>query len=320
MPATRLNMDDFHAKKRFGQHFLIDRNVLLDIVDCASVSPADVILEIGPGQGTMTKELLDRGCARLYAVELDVRLKDTLEKLASDCPRLQVVWGDALQVDYGPFSPFPNKVVANIPYNITTPLIWRLLTFAPRGLTYHVYMLQKEAVDHLTAERDTKERYPLGVSLEVMGETTTIRGVPPTCFRPMPRVDSSVVKIELTRNIHLMQDTLWGNLLLAGFRQRRKTLINNLKGFCNSGVKDWHPVLESAGIEPKIRAEDLSGEEWLKLYSAFQKAHQLIQVSGGAYAAPQLHGAGRTFERSGQNTLDQHHGVAWPGNLPNPLA
>ena len=264
MPLKAVN--GFHTKKRFGQNFLVDRNVLLDVVDNASVSSSDVILEVGPGQGIMTKELLDRGCALLFAVELDVRLKGVLEKLASDCPRLQVVWGDAVRVDYGEFSPFPNKVVANIPYNITTPLIWRLLTFAPRGMNCHVYMVQKEAADRLTAARDTKDRYPLGVSLEVMGDVAVVRKVPPTCFRPMPRVDSAVVKITLLRNLHLMQSSLWSDLLHAGFRQRRKMLVNNLKGF--SGVENWSPVLESCGIELKIRAEDLSGEEWLRLYSA----------------------------------------------------
>ncbi|MCL2009304.1 MAG: 16S rRNA (adenine(1518)-N(6)/adenine(1519)-N(6))-dimethyltransferase RsmA [Synergistaceae bacterium] len=259
-------MEGFYAKKRFGQNFLVDRNVLLDITECASVSPSDVILEVGPGYGTMTKELLDRGCARLYAVELDIRFKDVLEKLASDYPGLQVVWGDAVKVDYEAFFPFPNKVAANIPYNITTPLIWRLLTFAPRGMNSHVYMVQKEAADRLTAARDTKDRYPLGVSLEVMGEAKVVRRVPPACFRPVPRVDSAVVKITLTRNFHLMLDSLWSDLLHAGFRQRRKTLVNNLKGF--GGVEDWRPRLELSGIEPKIRAEDLSGDEWLRLYSA----------------------------------------------------
>ena len=266
-------MNGFHTKKRFGQNFLVDKNILSDMVNCASVSPEDVILEVGPGQGAVTKELLKRGCSRIYAIELDERLKDELEKLASDYPALQIVWGDAVRLDYGVFSPFPSKVVANIPYNITTPLIWRLLTFAPLGLCSHVYMLQKEAADRLTAERDTKERYPLGVALEVMGETTIVRKVPPTCFRPVPRVDSSIVKIELTRNINLMQNMLWSDLLHAGFRQRRKTLINNLKGFRGGGVDVWLSALESSGIEPKIRAEDLSGEEWLRLYHVVEKSN-----------------------------------------------
>jgi 16S rRNA (adenine1518-N6/adenine1519-N6)-dimethyltransferase len=179
-----------------------------------------------------------------------------------------------MRIDYGALSPFPNKSVANIPYNITTPLIWRLLAFAPRGLTYHLYMVQKEAADRLTAKRDTKERYPLGVALEVMGETSVVRKVPPACFRPVPRVESALVEIRLTQNLHLTRDSRWSGLLHAGFRQRRKTLVNNLKNFNPKdfgGVKEWLFRLEQLGIDPRTRAEDLSGEEWLNLYNAWQE-------------------------------------------------
>jgi 16S rRNA (adenine1518-N6/adenine1519-N6)-dimethyltransferase len=266
--------------KRLGQNFLADRGVLAEIVERARVSPNDVILEVGPGMGVLTRELLSKNCSRLFAVEMDTRLKDSLDTLSAEFgPRLSLVWGDAMRVDYGTLSPFPNKAVANIPYNITTPLLWRLLAFAPRGLTSHLYMVQKEAADRLTAKPDTKERYPLGVALEVMGETTLVRKVPPTCFRPAPRVDSALVEIRLTRNFHLMQDSRWSNLLHAGFRQRRKTLVNNLK---NSGLESsadsgaWACRLERLGIDPRTRAEDMSGEEWLRLYSDLDKKPEVI--------------------------------------------
>jgi 16S rRNA (adenine1518-N6/adenine1519-N6)-dimethyltransferase len=211
--------------------------------------------------------LLSKNCSRLFTVEMDLRLKDTLEGLCAEFgPRLSLVWGDAMRIDYDTFYPFPNKAVANIPYNITTPLLWRLLAFAQRGLTTHLYMVQKEAADRLTAKRDTKERYPLGVTLEVMGETKLVRKVPPSCFRPAPRVESALVEIRLTRNFHLMQDSRWSDLLHAGFRQRRKTLVNNLKNFGDAGAWLSHR-LERLGIDPKTRAEDLSGEEWLNLYN-----------------------------------------------------
>ena len=251
-------------RKRFGQNFLIDRNILSEMTERAGVS-GQAVLEIGPGKGALTKELLLKGCLRLYAVELDLRLKDVLEKLKIDEPRLDIIWGDAMKADYGSLSPFPGKAVANIPYNITTPLIWRLLAFAPMGLSYHLYMVQKEAADRLLAKRDTKERYPLGVTLEAMGKATLVRRVPPSCFRPMPRVESAVVEIKLWRNFHLMETPFWSGLLHAGFRQRRKTLLNNLKDF--AGIHDWRPLLDGAGLDPKIRAEDLNGREWLQLYS-----------------------------------------------------
>jgi 16S rRNA (adenine1518-N6/adenine1519-N6)-dimethyltransferase len=265
--AADLQNGFFHSKKRFGQNFLADRGVLAEIVERARVTPDDVILEVGPGKGVLTRALLSKNCSRLFAVEIDLRLKSELENLSAEfSPRLNLVWGDAMKVDYDTLSPFPNKVAANIPYNITTPLLWRLLTFAPRGLTYHLYMVQKEAADRLTAKRDTKERYPLGVALEVMGETTLVRKVPPSCFRPAPRVESALVEIRLTRNFHLMRDSFWSDLLHAGFRQRRKTLINNLKNF-GGDAGTWLSRLERLNIDPKTRAEDLSGEEWLNLYS-----------------------------------------------------
>lgn len=255
----------FRAKKRLGQNFLVDRNILAEIVERAHVAADDVILEVGPGQGVLTAELLRAGCACLHAVELDLRLKDILERMQSGEPRLHLVWGDAMHVDYSSFSPFPRKVVANIPYNITTPLIWKLLTFASAGLTYHLYMVQKEAADRLLAPHDTKERYPLGVTLEAMGRVALVRRVPPGCFRPVPRVDSAIIEIELTRNLHLMRDSLWSDLLHAAFRQRRKTLFNNLKGF--HGIEDWRPCLEKIDVDVRIRAEDLTTEEWLSLYA-----------------------------------------------------
>jgi 16S rRNA (adenine1518-N6/adenine1519-N6)-dimethyltransferase len=253
----------FRPKRRFGQNFLVDRGVLSEIVERAAIAPDDVLLEVGPGRGVLTGALLRAGCARLYAIEVDSRLKDYLEPLRASHPQLEIVWGDAVRADYGLLNPFPNKTVANIPYNITTPLIWRLLTFAPQGLTYHLYMVQKEAADRLTAPPDTKERYPLGVALEVMGRATLARRVSPGCFRPAPRVESALVEIVLERDLHLMEDPLWPALLHVGFRQRRKTLLNNLKGF--AGIEDWRPLLDAAAIPSQIRAEDLSGEDWLRL-------------------------------------------------------
>jgi 16S rRNA (adenine1518-N6/adenine1519-N6)-dimethyltransferase len=261
----------FRPRKRLGQNFLADRGILLEMTERADVA-GQVVLEVGPGMGVLTKELLLEGCDRLYTVELDLRLKDILEKLRAVEPRLHVIWGDAMKIDYGALFPFPSKVVANIPYNITTPLIWKLLAFAPRGLNYHLYMVQKEAADRLTAEPDTKERYPLGVALEVMGKVTLVRRVPPSCFRPMPRVYSAVVEIQLRRNLHLMETSFWSDLLHAGFRQRRKTLVNNLKDF--AGIGDWRPLLDEAELDLKIRGEDLRGEEWLRLHSLALRCRQ----------------------------------------------
>ena len=276
------------ALHRFGQHFLVDRSVLAEIVERSSVGAEDVVLEVGPGPGVLTRALLERmegvsggqlppdinggGC--LHAVELDERMKPGLEALAARDSRLKLHWGDALQLDCpAELIPFPNKVVANIPYNITTPLIWRLLAFARLGLTYHLYMVQKEAADRLAAPADTRERYPLGVTLEVMGAVTRVRKVPASCFRPAPRVESALVEIVIQRHHELTCDPLWSELLHRAFAHRRKTVLNNLKGF--RGLEDWAGFLAESGVDPRARAEDLTGDVWLTLYHALRERSEI---------------------------------------------
>ncbi len=255
----------FRTKRSLGQNFLIDQGVLSCIIKRAAVKPDETILEIGPGQGVLTRALLKEGCAHLHAVELDDRLKDTLQSLESQDSRLSVNWQDAMKFDYETLSPFPDKVVANIPYNITTPLIWKLLPFAVKGLHYHLYMVQKEAADRIMAEADTKERYPLGITIEVMGKASLVRNVAASCFRPAPRVDSALIEIILEKNFHLMSSDLWRRLLHSAFAQRRKTIYNNLKGFME--LQNWDDILKDSSIDPKTRAEDLTGTEWLRLYN-----------------------------------------------------
>ena len=248
------------ALKRFGQNFLVDRNILAGIVQRANLSHDDVVLEIGPGHGVLTRAILAEGVKCLHAIELDQRLRTELEELSGNNPAFVLHWGDAVKYDYASLSPFPNKVVANIPYNITTPLIWNLLKFAQHGLTYHLYMLQKEAAMRITAPADTKERYPLGVAVEAMGKAVIVRNVSRGCFRPVPDVDSAVTEIVCVKNFDLAGDELWSEVLHRGFSHRRKTLANNLKGFAD--------VLDYGGM----RAEDLTFEQWREIYIAAKGA------------------------------------------------
>ena len=247
------------ALKRYGQNFLVDRNILACIIRRANLTPDDVILEIGPGHGVLTRELLGAGVKCVHCVEIDERMRPELEELAEEFPGLSLHWGDAVRYDYASLSPFPNKVIANIPYNITTPLIWELLKFAGHGLTYHLYMLQKESAMRLVAPPDTKERYPLGVTVEAMGHAEIVRKVSRECFRPVPEVESALCEIVCERNYELARDSLWSELLHRGFAHRRKTLANNLKGFAD--------VLDYGGL----RAEDLSCCQWLEVYEGAKK-------------------------------------------------
>ncbi len=244
------------ALKRYGQNFLVDRNILGLMLERSGVCESDCVLEIGPGHGVLTRGLLERGVRCLHCVELDERLRPELEGLAREDSRMILHWGDAVKFAYDSLSPFPDKVIANIPYKITTPLIWELLKYADRGLRYHMYMLQKEAAERITAPPDTKARYPLGVCIEAMGRARIVRKVAPECFRPVPEVESAIVEIEIDRNFGLGRSEKWSELLHRGFAHRRKTLANNLKGFADAG--------EYGGK----RAEDLLCEEWLEIYSS----------------------------------------------------
>ncbi|MBR1658428.1 MAG: ribosomal RNA small subunit methyltransferase A [Synergistaceae bacterium] len=244
------------ALKRYGQNFLVDRNILGCIIRRAELSPDDVILEIGAGHGVLTRAILQEGVKHVHSVEIDERLRPELEALENEYSALNVHWGDAVRFDYDELRPFPNKVVANIPYNITTPLISELLKFSVKGLRYHLYMLQKEAAARIAARPDTKERYPLGVTIEAMGRVVIVRQVPRECFRPVPNVNSVLAEISLDRNFKIACDDLWSKILHEGFRHRRKTLANNLKGIAD--------VLNYGGK----RAEDLTLNQWLEIYGA----------------------------------------------------
>lgn len=264
-------MDD-RAKRTFrhntdlGQNFLVDPSVLQFILERSAPGPEETVLEVGAGQGVLTRRLAQSGC-QLYSLEIDRRLEGDLAPLEEAFPRLKLLWGDAVTFDYeGGLSTYPQKVIANIPYHITTPLIWRLLEeLAPRGLRYLLLMVQKEAADRLASPPGTKTRYPLGVTLELMGQVRRLRRVPPGAFRPMPRVDSTLIEIEIEGRRELARDLLWRRLLRAAFSQRRKTLVNNLVASFGLARESLPPLLAELGLDEKIRAEALEGKEWLDL-------------------------------------------------------
>ncbi len=180
--------------------------------------------------------------------------------------RFSLIWEDALALDYTALSPHPGKVVANIPYNITTPLIWRLLEqLPPFGTDFFLLMVQREAADRVIAPPRTKERYPLGITLELMGKATLVRNVSPRSFRPAPSVLSALLEIRLSGcYIDLPNDALWRGMLRSGFAHRRKKLLNNLLSL--SPEKDWKTLFHTGGICENARAEELTGDDWIGLW------------------------------------------------------
>ena len=195
------------ALKRFGQNFLIDRNILEFMMSRANLNESDCVLEIGAGHGVLTREILAQKIKCLHSIELDERFRPELEDLAENNPALRLHWDDAVKFDYDSLSPFPEKIIANIPYNITTPLIYELIKYS--GIKYYLLMLQKESAERITAKPDSKTRYPLGIIIELMGSAEIIYKVSRNCFRPVPKVDSVLVEIRITKNFALSRDKLF---------------------------------------------------------------------------------------------------------------
>lgn len=260
-------MNDYKpALKRFGQNFLIDKNILDIIISRSDLNKNDCVLEIGAGKGFLTQALLETNIKFLNSIEIDERFKPELSLLERNHKNFRVYWSDAMNFDYENLQDMPNKIIANIPYNITTPLIWKLLNYASKGFTYHLYMVQKEAAERLTAKSNSKARYPLGVTLEAMGKANIIKNVSRKCFRPIPKVESCLIEIVIDKNFELGSNKIWNEFLHKAFSQRRKTLINNLAGFMNFTRENLENILSDLNVNLKIRAEDLDCETWLELY------------------------------------------------------
>jgi 16S rRNA (adenine1518-N6/adenine1519-N6)-dimethyltransferase len=250
-------------KKRLGQHFLKDPNTARIVV--AGVTEEDVVLEIGPGQGFLTAFLAQR--ARLvHAVELDRDVLPALRRAVRGSDNVRVHLGDALRFDYGALEPVPNKLVANLPYNVASPLVLMLLEEAPY-LTSLRFMVQLEVARRMAAERGTKDYGAYAVLVQLLARVRIEHRVPPSVFEPPPRVYSAVVEME-----RLSREPEYGGvkgLVLAAFRSRRKRLVNNLP----EPVRREAPrVLGSLGHGPEVRAEELTPEDFVALYRALSWA------------------------------------------------
>lgn len=262
----------FIHKTSLGQNFLVDKNILGKILEYAAVSSMDVILEVGSGMGVLTSELASSGCRKVYSIEIDRRLDPFLAPLKEKYSNLSIIWADAVKYDFGKMDPFPTKMVANIPYNITTPLLWELITIPEsKQLNYFLIMVQKEAAERICAPPGTKERYPLGITIEAMGKARILRTIPPRAFRPIPKVESALLEIRINKEFSYAYDRIWRNMLKTGFAQRRKKLANNLITMSGKLDKDiLAQLMEKLKIDALSRAEQLSTEEWIKLYEGLK--------------------------------------------------
>ena len=263
---------DFHFQKKFGQNFLIDTHVLEKIIDAAGVTKDDFVLEIGPGIGTMTQYLCERA-REVMAVEIDDKLIPILADTLSAYDNVTVVNEDILKLDIDQIAREHNdgkpiKVVANLPYYITTPIIMGLFeSHVP--LESVTVMVQKEVADRMQAGPGTKDYGALSLAVQYYSAAEIVANVPPNCFMPRPNVGSAVIRLTCHKDCPVkVTDEKWMfRIIRASFNQRRKTLQNGLGNDASLPVtkEQAKAAIESMGLSATIRGEALSLAQFAEL-------------------------------------------------------
>lgn len=249
------------ADKRFGQNYLQDRGVLTRIIRAIAPREDDHFIEIGPGEGALTAPLLEAG-ASVTAIELDRRLLPGLQARFVESPGFRLIHGDALKTDITALATdnaAPLRLVGNLPYNISTPLLFHVLTHGAAVRDMH-FMLQREVVERMVAGPGSKRYGRLSVALAAQARCEALFDVPPGAFRPPPKVTSAIVRLTpRAPDTPLAAPARFDSLLRQAFAQRRKTLANALAGSCSA------TQLADCGIDPRARAETVPVAQWIQL-------------------------------------------------------
>lgn len=263
---------DFHFQKKFGQNFLIDTHVLEKIVEAAGITKDDFVLEIGPGIGTMTQYLCENA-REVMTVEIDQNLIPILKDTLSEYDNVTVVNEDILKLDIAKVAAEHNagkpiKVVANLPYYITTPIIMELFE-GHVPLESVTVMVQKEVAERMQAGPGTKNYGALSLAVQYYSEAEIIANVPPNCFMPRPNVGSAVIRLTCHKTcpVQVQDEKLMFRLIRASFNQRRKTLQNGLgndRGL-NVTKEQAAKAIAELGVSPTIRGEALTLEQFAEL-------------------------------------------------------
>jgi 16S rRNA (adenine1518-N6/adenine1519-N6)-dimethyltransferase len=284
---------DLKARKGLGQHFLVDEEVLKVIAPAAELTPDDVVVEVGPGLGVLTKELA-RQAGWVIAVELDTRLATILKRTLASVSNVAIINKNILQVDPAALleeqkqklplakgKTLNYKVVANLPYYITSAVLRHFLeaSLKPRLM---VVMVQKEVAEAIAAKPGRLSL--LSISVQFYGQPEIISYVPARCFHPAPEVDSAILKIALYPEPAVVVKDIDGffNLVRAGFSASRKQIANSLAQGLGLAKADVLPLLEKAGIIYKRRAETLALDEWQRLWQVLTERHHNADYSGAS--------------------------------------
>ncbi|WP_054740071.1 16S rRNA (adenine(1518)-N(6)/adenine(1519)-N(6))-dimethyltransferase RsmA [Cellulosilyticum ruminicola] len=267
-----LNKYGFSFQKKFGQNFLIDPRVLDKIIDAANITKEDCVIEIGPGIGSVTQALLENA-GKVISIEIDDKLIPILTQEYGHNEHFKLIHKDVLKVDLKKLiaeeSPNrPIKVVANLPYYITTPIVMTLLEndLPVESITV---MVQKEVADRLASKPGSKQYGAITVSVNYFAEPYLVANVPRNCFMPRPNVDSAVIKLTVNQNpvVKANNTKQMFNIIKAAFLLRRKTLLNTLAAHANLGLdkEELKRLLDESGIGAQTRGETLSLEDFARL-------------------------------------------------------
>ncbi|HLM60887.1 MAG TPA: 16S rRNA (adenine(1518)-N(6)/adenine(1519)-N(6))-dimethyltransferase RsmA, partial [Pyrinomonadaceae bacterium] len=262
-----------YAKKSFGQNFLVDGNYISKIISALNPQQNETIIEIGAGRGALTESLIESG-AEIIAVELERAMIAVLRERFGEAENFHLIESDALDVDFhetiNPKSENRNpksvKLVANLPFNISTAILQKLIE-QRETFSEMVLMFQREVVERITAQVGNPERGFLTVWVEAYLQAEKLFDVPPNAFSPAPKVWSSVVRLKPKESFEIGDEKLFRQIISAGFRQKRKTIYNNLKNF--SVDVDLKTLLDNNEINANRRAETLTLEEWTNLCRSF---------------------------------------------------
>lgn len=272
-----LRESDLKPKKRLGQNFLVHEAVLDAIMRLVEATPEDEILEIGPGLGSVTRRLVESGARRVWAVEVDPKLIAKLREgdLATR-PSLELIHGDILELSLESILPERKiKLVANLPYSISTPVLFRLFDLREQ-FSFFVLMVQREVAERIASAPGTKAYGALSVWAQIYGRIVAKVPVAPEAFFPRPKVRSMVLKIELRAEPLIAADEipLMQGLVRAAFGQRRKTLLNNLSAWLKLPREEIERMLRGESIDPMRRGETLSVEEFIRLARSVQRSRR----------------------------------------------
>lgn len=263
---------NFNFQKKYGQNFLIDTRVLEKIINAADITKEDFVLEIGPGIGTMTQYLCEHAC-KVVAVEIDRNLIPILEDTLSAYKNVEIIQQDILKMNINQLveernQGKPIKVVANLPYYITTPIIMGLFeSHVP--IDSVTIMVQKEVAERMQVGPGTKEYGALSLAVQYYAQPEIVANVPPNCFMPRPKVGSAVIRLTRHREapVQVKDENQMFALIRASFNQRRKTLVNGLNNApdITHSKEDIILALDKMGLSANVRGETLSLEQFAKL-------------------------------------------------------